>query len=190
MLTLTDHWIDQARHLVTDNCDERPTGATISLIVLHNISLPPGSFDGPWIDRFFTNCLPPDVHPFFHEMCQMRVSAHFLIRRHGELVQYVPCHQRAWHAGRSCWQGQENCNDFSIGIELEGTDDQVYTDVQYLVLRDLIHTLWQAYPTLSPEAIVGHSDIAPDRKTDPGHSFDWSRLGQLLRQTDNALPGT
>lgn len=182
MLTLTDHWVDQARHLLTDNCDERPAGAVISLIVLHNISLPPGSFGGPWIDRFFTNCLPPDAHPFFHEICQMRVSAHFFIGRQGELVQYVPCDRRAWHAGRSCWQGRENCNDFSIGIELEGTDEQAYTDTQYRVLTDLIHALWQRYATLSPESIAGHADIAPERKTDPGRSFDWQRLRQLLQQ--------
>lgn len=173
--------VDAARQVPSPNCDARPDGADLSLIVVHGISLPPGEFGGPWIDRLFTNSLPPEVHPYFAGIAAARVSAHLLIRRDGEVVQYVPLHQRAWHAGASRWCGRERCNDFSIGIELEGTDDLPYEPVQYHVLSALIIALCRAYPTLSPENVTGHSDIAPGRKTDPGPLFDWPRLRALVR---------
>jgi AmpD protein len=168
------------RQVLSPHFDERPTGVRPELIVVHGISLPPGEFGGPWIDRLFTGTLPADAHPSFRERSGLRVSAHVLIRRDGELVQYVPFGQRAWHAGRSAWQGRESCNDFSIGIELEGTDEIPYTGAQYDALVPLIRALLAAYPSLSITAIVGHSDVAPGRKTDPGAAFDWPRLRQAL----------
>ncbi|MBW4953645.1 1,6-anhydro-N-acetylmuramyl-L-alanine amidase AmpD, partial [Klebsiella pneumoniae] len=137
-----------------------------SLLVVHNISLPPGEFGGPWIDALFTGTLDPAAHPYFADIAHLRVAAHCLIRRDGEIVQYVPFDKRAWHAGLSCWQGRENCNDFSIGIELEGTDTLAYTDAQYQALQEITRLLMQHYP-ITPARITGHSDIAPERKTDP-----------------------
>ncbi len=169
-----------ARGLWSPNCDARPAGAALDLIVVHGISLPPGAFGGPWIDRLFTNTLPREEHPYFAEICGLRVSAHLLIRRGGEVVQYVRFTERAWHAGRSCYRGREACNDFSIGIELEGADRIPYEDAQYRVLAQVIAALCAAYPSLSPERIVGHSDIAPGRKTDPGPAFDWPRARRLI----------
>lgn len=151
------------------------------LIVVHGISLPPGEFGGPWIDRLFTNTLPAHVHPYFAGIAQARVSAHVLVRRDGELVQYVPFQRRAWHAGVSQYRGREKCNDFSIGIELEGTDDSAYMPAQYASLSALIAALCRAYPALSAAHLTGHSDIAPGRKTDPGESFDWPRLRAMVR---------
>jgi len=174
----------EARQLHSPNQDERPAGTEIDLVVVHGISLPPGDFGGPWIDRLFTNTLPtdgPHAHPYLREIAHLRVSAHLLVRRDGELVQYVPFHRRAWHAGTSSWEGREAVNDFSIGIELEGTDDTPYEDVQYRRLADLVRTLADAYPALAPVRIVGHSDVAPRRKTDPGPAFDWARLRDALR---------
>jgi N-acetyl-anhydromuramoyl-L-alanine amidase len=165
------------RYVLSPHHDERPRGVSPDLIVIHNISLPPGEFGGPWVDRLFTGNLPPDFHPFFREASKLRVSSHALIRRTGEIVQYVPFHARAWHAGESEYRGRRVCNDFSIGIELEGVDDVPFEDTQYEVLAALVKTLLAAYPTLSREHIVGHSDIAPGRKTDPGPAFDWNRLG-------------
>ena len=156
--------------------DERPTGVVPDLIVLHGISLPPGEFGGPWVARLFTGNLPGDAHPEFRERATLRVSAHLLIRRDGEVVQFVPLHQRAWHAGRSSWQGREACNDYSIGIECEGADDVPYTAEQYARLRGLLPMLLAAYPAITRDRIVGHSDVAPGRKTDPGDSFDWSQV--------------
>ena len=156
--------------------DERPAGVAPDLIVLHGISLPPGEFGGPWIARLFTGNLPPDAHPEFRERAGLRVSAHVLIRRDGELVQFVPFGARAWHAGRSSWQGRDACNDYSIGIECEGTDEVPYEDAQYAALRALLPRLLEAYPKITPERIVGHSNVAPGRKTDPGDSFDWARV--------------
>ena len=182
MLTFTDHWLDQARHLPSPNHNARPDPADIELVVVHCISLPPGEFGGPWIDRFFTNRLDPDAHPFFAEIADMRVSAHFLIRRDGELVQYVPCDRRAWHAGRSSWRGRRECNDYSIGVELEGCDDIAYTDRQYRQLALLIHSLRRTYPRIAPDALAGHCDIAPERKTDPGPAFDWAALEQAMEE--------
>ena len=156
--------------------DERPAGVTPDLVVLHGISLPPGEFGGPWVARLFTGNLPAGAHPEFRERAGMKVSAHLLIRRDGEVVQFVSFNDRAWHAGKSVWQGREACNDYSIGIECEGADDVPYEEAQYATLRLLLPMLLEAYPGITPGRIVGHSDVAPGRKTDPGPSFDWSRL--------------
>jgi AmpD protein len=170
-----------ARQQPSPNCDDRPAGVEPDLIVIHGISLPPGKFGGPWIDRLFCNELPPDAHPYFAEVAALRVSAHLLVRRDGELVQYVPLHRRAWHAGASSWEGRERCNDYSVGIELEGTDSLPYESTQYAMLARVIALLCRGYPTLSPARVVGHSDVAPGRKSDPGLSFDWPRLRALLQ---------
>ena len=173
--------LDWARHVPSPNCDERPAGVEPDLIVVHGISLPPGEFDGPWIDLLFTNVLPRDAHPYFATVAELRVSAHLLIRRTGEVVQYVPFHRRAWHAGVSSWDGRERCNDFSIGIEMEGTDHSPYESTQYAMLARVIVALCRAYPRLSPDRLVGHSDVAPGRKSDPGPSFEWPRLRSLVQ---------
>ena len=170
----------EARQLPSPNCDDRPAGVTVDLIVIHGISLPPGQFGDGWIDDLFTNRLNPIAHPYFAEIASLHVSAHLLIRRSGELVQYVPFHRRAWHAGRSTFQGRENCNDFAIGIELEGDDTTPYADCQYDLLVVIIRALCDAYASVTPDRIAGHCDIAPGRKTDPGPAFDWARLKQLL----------
>ncbi len=177
--------LKEARQVASPNCDERPDGAQPELIVIHNISLPPQEFGGPWIDALFTNTLDPNAHPYFADIHQLQVSSHLLIRRDGELVQYVPFHLRAWHAGASSYEGRERCNDFSIGIELEGADEVPYEAVQYNVLAEVIAALEHAYPTLSRSRMVGHSDIAPQRKTDPGPAFDWNVLYAKL--TDNKI---
>jgi AmpD protein len=169
-----------ARYLASPNYDERPAGAAIDLLVIHGISLPPGQFGGHFIDALFTNTLDRLAHPYFEQIHAMRVSAHALIRRDGGVVQYVPFDKRAWHAGKSCFQGRETCNDFSIGIELEGCDECGYEDVQYRVLAALSAALMRAYPRITPERIAGHSDIAPGRKTDPGPYFEWPRYRGLL----------
>ncbi len=173
--TITDHRIAAARYIPSPNCNERPDGE-ISLLVIHNISLPPGQFGGGHIAELFTNRLEPSGHPFFEEIEGLEVSAHLLIERDGRMIQFVPFDRRAWHAGRSCFQGREACNDFSIGIELEGTDDTPYTDAQYQALAAVSRGLMQAYPELNRDRITGHSDIAPGRKTDPGPAFDWTRF--------------
>lgn len=170
-----------ARQVPSPNFDARPGGILPELIVVHGISLPPEQFGGPWIDRLFTNSLPPDEHPYFATLWTLKVSSHLLIRRDGEPVQYVPFHERAWHAGASSYQGRERCNDFSIGVELEGADDIAYEPAQYRLLSAVILALCDAYPSLSLTRIAGHSDIAPGRKTDPGPAFDWQRLYALLR---------
>ena len=169
-----------ARQRPSPNHDERPVGMTMDLIVVHGISLPPGEFGGPWIDALFTNTLDPVAHPYFQTIAELRVSAHLLVRRDGDLVQYAPFHRRAWHAGASNFAGRERCNDFSIGIELEGADHIPYDDRQYAQLAAVINALWATYPTLAPDRLVGHADIAPGRKTDPGPAFDWGRLRRLL----------
>ena len=166
-------WLSASRRLSSPNCDARPEGTAIELIVIHNISLPPGVFDGDAVIDLFTNRLDWDAHLYYQGIRGLRVSAHFFIRRDGTLIQFVPCTLRAWHAGLSTWQGRERCNDFSIGIELEGTDDQSFTEAQYAALAPLVRLLKQAYPI---QAVVGHSDIAAGRKTDPGPHFDWQRL--------------
>ena len=177
MIAAADGRVDAARYVASPNCDERPPGAAITLLVIHNISLPPGEFRGEDIARLFTNELDIAAHPYYRSLAGLRVSAHFLIRRTGELLQFVPCTKRAWHAGVSSWCGRSGCNDFSIGIELEGADDVPYTDAQYRVLAELARALRSAYPISD---IAGHCDIAPTRKTDPGPSFDWPRLRSLL----------
>jgi AmpD protein len=169
-----------ARQVPSPNCDERPEGCEISLVVVHGMSLPPGQYGGPEIDRFFTNTLDADAHPYFAQIAALRVSSHLLIRRDGELVQYVPFRKRAWHAGDSCYQGRMACNDFSIGIELEGQDDEPYSDAQYEVLADVVKVLIGTFPGLSADSLAGHCDISPQRKTDPGPAFDWARLQQQL----------
>ena len=151
------------------------------MIVVHGISLPPGEFGGPEIEALFTNSLDWDAHPYFGEIRGLEVSSHVLIRRDGSVVQFVPFGERAWHAGESCFRGQACCNDFSIGIELEGEDETPYDDRQYAVLKDVILALCKAYPGISPREVAGHSDIAPGRKTDPGPAFDWFRLYDGLR---------
>lgn len=166
------------RYIPSPNCDERPAGAAVELLVIHNISLPPGEFGGPGIVDLFTNQLDGAAHPYYREIAQLRVSAHFLIRRDGELIQFVPVGKRAWHAGESSWRGRDRCNDYSIGIELEGTDDTPFADIQYERLAQLTNALQAVYALAG---IVGHSDIAPARKTDPGPSFDWPRYRGLLR---------
>ena len=170
-------WSDCARRIDSPNCDARPPQTDITLLVIHNISLPPGEFGGPGVEQLFTNRLDPDAHPYFAGIHSLRVSSHFFIRRDGELIQFVSCAQRAWHAGASSWRGRERCNDFSIGVELEGSDDQPYSVAQYDRLNRLIKALGVAYPTLVER--TGHSDIAPGRKTDPGPYFDWSRVADF-----------
>jgi len=172
--------IEEARQVCSPNFDERPADCGPELIVVHSIALPPGEFGGPWIDHLFCNCLDPAEHQYFEEVHELRVSSHLLIRRDGELVQYVPLTSRAWHAGPSSYQGREACNDFSVGIELEGDEVTPYAAPQYEMLADVIRTLRLNYPDLAKAPLVGHSDIAPGRKTDPGDVFDWPRLNQLL----------
>ena len=175
-MRILDHRLEGARFIPSPNHDERQTPDDLSLIVIHCISLPPGQFGTEGVTQLFTNTLNPDEHPYYAGIAHLRVSAHLLIRRTGELVQYVPFNRRAWHAGVSCYAGREVCNDFSIGIELEGTDDTPYEDIQYERLNAVIDALLTAYPTLSREHITGHEHIAPGRKTDPGVFFEWSRL--------------
>ena len=161
-----------ARRVTSPNADPRPRGFEPELIVIHGISLPPGRYGGPWVDRLFTNSLPAEADPYFATIRELRVSSHVLIDRKGRITQYVPFHERAWHAGQSYWRGRANCNDFSIGIELEGCDTRPFTDMQYQTLHELTLALRAAYPL---RGIAGHSDIAPGRKTDPGPHFDWLR---------------
>jgi len=173
MLLDADGWVIGARRIPSPNCDARPEGEAIRLLVVHAISLPPSQFGGPWIADLFCNTLDPQADPYFATIHQLRVSAHFLIRRDGELLQFVACGQRAWHAGVSRWRDHERCNDFSIGVELEGCDDAPFEDAQYTVLNALSHVLHARYPI---EDVVAHSDIAPGRKTDPGPFFAWSKV--------------
>jgi|SRR5581483_971427 len=170
------------RQVLSPHFDARPTNVVPELIVVHGISLPPREFGGPWIDKLFTGTLPVDAHPYFREAGApgRRVSAHVLIRRDGQIIQYVPFSARAWHAGVSEYRGRAACNDYSIGIELEGVDDIPYTDAQYDSLARVTRALLAGYPLLSTQHITGHSDIAPGRKTDPGPVFDWERLRGLL----------
>ena len=179
MITDANGRVDAARYVASGNCDERPPGEAITLLVIHNISLPPGEFGGDAIERLFTNRLDCAAHPYYAALAGVRVSAHFLIRRSGELLQFVPCGKRAWHAGESVWRGRRGCNDFSIGIELEGADDVPYAEAQYHVLAELARALRAAYPVSD---VAGHSDIAPARKTDPGPSFDWTRFRCAIDQ--------
>lgn len=174
-----DGWIVEADKVISPNCDERPNGEEIDLLVVHGISLPAGEFGTPYIDQLFTNQLDTDA-PEFEPLTDLRVSAHLLIKRDGQLVQYVPLSKRAWHAGVSSFRGRERCNDFSIGVELEGVDDIPYTDIQYDRLAVLVATIREEYPLIVKERIVGHSDIAPGRKSDPGPVFEWKRLFEKM----------
>ena len=178
--------LQQAQFIASPNVDERPGQIAPELIVVHNISLPPNQFGGPYIEQLFTNQLNPADHPYFAEIKHLQVSAHVLIRRDGSLLQFVPFHQRAWHAGKSSWRGRERCNDFSIGIELEGADDVPYEVVQYQQLAQLIKALLDCYRTIDANAITGHSDIAPGRKSDPGDAFNWDTLHQLIGASKNS----
>jgi AmpD protein len=175
-MTIDQHWLTTVKRIPSPNYDERPDPADMSLVVIHCISLPQGEFGTPHIAELFCNQLNPDEHPYFKEIYQLKVSAHVLIKRDGSCVQYVPFDKRAWHAGKSNYQGRERCNDFSIGIELEGTESISYTEAQYSALKEVIDCLLKTYPSLSKQHITGHSDIAPGRKTDPGASFDWQRI--------------
>lgn len=170
-------WLAGARRIVSPNCDERPDTSDVTLLVVHGISLPPGRFVGDAIERLFTNRLDPAAHPSFRAIAGLRVSAHVLIRRDGSMVQFVPFTERAWHAGVSRWNGRERCNDFSVGVELEGTDERPYTARQYRRLAALVRRLSVRFPIVD---VAGHSDVAPGRKTDPGPSFDWPRLRRLV----------
>jgi len=170
-------WVAQARHLPSPNQDARPAGSLIELLLIHNISLPPGEFGSGDIERLFTNRLDHDAHPYFAGLRGLRVSAHFLIARDAELIQFVGCAERAWHAGESVFEGRARCNDFSIGVELEGTDTLPYTDAQYDALARLARALFAAYPL---RAVRGHSDVSAPRKTDPGMAFDWPRFARAL----------
>ena len=170
-------WLGGVRQAPSPHCDARPAGSEVELLVVHGISLPPGRFGGPYIEDLFLGRLDAHAHPYFRKIEGLRVSAHFLVRRDAEVVQFVPCGLRAWHAGQSSWRGRERCNDFSVGIELEGTDDQAYEAAQYQALGQLARALMDAYPISD---VVGHSDIAPGRKTDPGAHFDWARLRAAL----------
>lgn len=178
-MMIENGWLKTARRALSPNCDERPDNMQPELIVVHGISLPPNEFGGPYIEALFTNGLNPEDHPFFSRICNLRVSAHVLIRRDGSLIQFVPFDQRAWHAGESCYRGRSRCNDFSVGIELEGTDDLPYESIQYQILAEVTGSLIDTYEALSKEHIVGHSDIASGRKTDPGDAFDWMRFKKL-----------
>ncbi len=163
------------RFIATPNCDWRANPTDVRLLVIHNISLPPGEYGGEGVIELFTNRLDPAAHPYYATIAGLRVSAHFFIRRDGELIQFVPCSKRAWHAGVWIWRGWERCNDFSLGVELEGDDQTPFTDAQYRQLNALIAQLKLIYPAFD---IAGHSDIAPGRKTDPGVCFDWSRVAR------------
>ena len=172
-----DDWLPGARRILSPNCDRRPQGCDITLLVLHSISLPRGVYGGDAIERLFTNRLDPAAHPSFAELAGLRVSAHFLVRRDGALIQFVGLARRAWHAGASRWRGRERCNDFSVGVELEGTDSGAFEDAQYRCLEDLVRSLRTAWPL---REYAAHSDVAPGRKTDPGARFDWPRLLRAL----------
>lgn len=174
------HWLAYAAQRPSPHFDDRPRGVEPELVVVHCISLPPGEFGGPWIDDLFLGRLDPDAHPYFAGIADRRVSAHALIRRDGTVIQYVPFDKRAWHAGDSRWNGRPACNDFSIGVELEGTDETPYEPVQYETLASLIEALCDRYPAVGSDCLAGHCDIAPGRKTDPGPAFDWRRLEGLL----------
>ena len=180
MFTITDHRLDQAEFIQSPNFSDRPEEVEPTLLVIHNISLPPGEFGGPYIIDFFQNKLDTSKHSFFEEIADLKVSSHLFVDREGQLIQFVDLNKKAWHAGVSAFEGLKECNDFSIGIELEGTDTEPYSDKQYLSLINLTNCLIESYPGISTERIVGHSDIAPSRKTDPGESFDWSRYKNSL----------
>lgn len=178
-----DILLPDAEYRHSDNFDDRPPEAAVDLLVIHSISLPPGEYGGHWIDDLFRNCLDPAAHPYFEQIAGLRVSSHLLIRRDGTLIQYVPLNRRAWHAGESCHDGRSACNDFSIGIELEGSDEEDFTDAQYCQLIETTRAIQTRYPKITSKRITGHADIAPGRKTDPGPLFDWQRYLDALDST-------
>jgi N-acetyl-anhydromuramoyl-L-alanine amidase len=171
-------YLDNAHFIASPNFDQRPPGVEISLLVIHNISLPPDKFDGNGVIELFTNQINPEEHPYYQTLCGLKVSSHFFLRRDGSITQFVSCNQRAWHAGVSCWQEKECCNDYSIGIELEGSDNIPFTNEQYNTLTMLTQCLCDHYPITD---IAGHSDIAPGRKTDPGSCFDWQQYARAIK---------
>lgn len=173
-------WLNKVRQLPSPNCDERPEGNVVDAVIIHGISLPPNQYDGPYIDRLFTNTLDPIEHPYFAEIQHLRVSSHLLINREGEVTQYVPFDSRAWHAGKSALLGRENCNDFAIGIELEGCDDEDYEPRQYEIVASLVKLLMQNFDGIVKERVVGHCHVSPGRKTDPGEAFKWQHFYALL----------
>ena len=177
-----------AKQIASPNYDARPAGVEADLIVIHGISLPPGEFGGPWIERLFTNTLPAEIHPYFAEVEPLRVSSHLVVQRDGALTQFVSFADRAWHAGQSNYQGRAACNDFSVGVELEGTDMLPYEATQYEALAAVVAALCAAYPRLSADRLVGHSEIAPGRKTDPGPAFDWPRARRLIGAACRQVP--
>jgi AmpD protein len=179
-MSISDGWISCAQRCSSPNYNERPISEDISLLVIHNISLPPEQFGETFIEDFFCNQLDQHRHPFFKTIAELKVSSHLLITRQGDVIQFVPFDKRAWHAGRSIFQDREECNDFSIGIELEGADGIPYTEIQYQVLAKVSSAIVKAYPTITYDRIVGHQDIAPDRKTDPGPAFKWQKFFSLL----------
>lgn len=179
-MTIEQGWLSSVAQLISPNTDKRPSTEDVSLLVIHNISLPPEQFGGSYIGEFFANSLDISAHPYFAEIGHLRVSSHLLIDRDGAIIQFVPFYDRAWHAGVSEFEGRSNCNDFSIGIELEGSDYIPYTDAQYQALVQVTKTLRLYYPLITGDRIVGHCDIAPERKTDPGPAFDWVRYQQEL----------
>jgi N-acetyl-anhydromuramoyl-L-alanine amidase len=178
-----DHWIDGVVRCASPNCDDRTDPDDVALVVVHNISLPPGQFGGGLVQQFFTNCLDCTVDVALSDLEGVRVSSHLFVDRRGNVTQFVPFHRRAWHAGVSSYRGREGCNDYSIGVELEGTDDVDYDEAQYVSLAALVVALMNRYPRLSLDGIVGHQEIAPQRKSDPGTSFDWSRLFRDVLRT-------
>ncbi|WP_268248170.1 1,6-anhydro-N-acetylmuramyl-L-alanine amidase AmpD [Paludibacterium paludis] len=180
MTLLPSGWIAEARQVVSPNCNERPQRG-VDLLVVHNISLPPYQYGGDDVEKLFTNCLDPSGHPFYESLRELRVSAHFFVRRDGELVQFVPVGRRAWHAGVSSWRGRDGCNDFSVGVEMEGCDFEPFSDAQYRTLIALARCLMRDQPLAG---MTGHEDIAPNRKTDPGPWFDWERVRRAV-----GLPG-
>lgn len=180
-----DGWLSVARHIPSPNFGPRPEPARVTLAVIHSISLPPGVYRGDAIERLFTNRLDWSAHPYFETIRGAEVSSHFVIRRDGELLQFVGVHDRAWHAGRSSWQGRDNCNDYSVGIELEGLEDHSFSSAQYDALAHLLHALRKALPL---DGVAGHEHVAPGRKQDPGRAFDWPLLASLLRWPDRCFP--
>ncbi len=185
-LSIVDGELSGCTQIESPNSDQRANPQNISLLVIHGISLPPGEFGGPHVQQLFTNNLDKDAHPYFAKINDLRVSAHLFINRQGEIFQFVNFNRRAWHAGESSWCGQSSCNDYSLGIELEGTDYLAYTDAQYDSLAAASRAILQAYPDIDTDRIVGHSDIAPGRKTDPGMCFDWHRFLSSLESKQNS----
>lgn len=179
-LQMNDGWLEGAEQCLSPNFNQRPEDTAIDLLVIHNISLPPGEFGGGYVQDFFQNKLDASLHPYFSIIAELKVSAHLFIERDGKVTQFVPFDMRAWHAGSSSFAGVADCNNYSIGIELEGVDDVPYSDAQYHALEKVSRQLMLTYPKLTPERITGHSDIAPGRKTDPGPAFDWSRFRKVL----------